>query len=202
MSSLWFVVLAALGLIMAVSLLVLIPEALVSLFRYELWRVRDELFDAIHAGAFSDTEQPLKLLRRVEMTIEVFSELTFLKLVAVAVISRNEPPDDGHLDLQAMTKRDHSLIMPFLWRWAGITLRRILIASWSGVFVFIALAPALVAYAAIQRLLGRRDKGDGGSVIHDTKVEFHDLVHVEDLPVEVLARPRHGKTRVALSSYL
>jgi hypothetical protein len=203
MSALWFAALITIGAAMIVALFFAIPAATVSILRYRLWAVRDKLFDQIHGGVYADAEQPSRLLRQIEMTIEVFDELTLLNMLLAGLLMREEQPQGPpQFDPQAMSEVDRKRIMPLFWSWGGTMLRRIFFASWSGLIGFVVAAPVALVVVGLRRLRPKRDQDDGGSVVEEAKGEIRKWVSVQDRPVEVLARPNGRKTKVALSSHV
>jgi hypothetical protein len=205
MSALWFAALIAIGAAMIVALFFAIPAAIVSILRYRLWAVRDKLFDQIHSGVYADPEQPRRLLRQIEVTIEVFDELTLLNMFMAGLLMRHaeeQPQAPPQFDPKAMSEVDRKKIMPLFWSWGGTMLRRIFFASWSGLIGFVVAAPVALVLVGFRRLRPKRDQDDSGSVMEEAKGEIRKWVSVQDRPVEVLARPNGRKTKVALSSHV
>lgn len=88
MSAVVFFVLVALAIFVGVCVIKVVPATLVSLLRYRLWRIRDDLFDEIHNGGFMDTREPRLALEELERTIAVAPELTLAKVALAGAIAR------------------------------------------------------------------------------------------------------------------
>lgn len=207
MSLAWFVILTMIGAAMVFALFFVIPGALISILRYELWSVRDQLFDQIHAGVYKDNEQPRRLLRFADITIEVFGDLTLANIGIAALLMRratNLPADQ--FDLEAMAESDREKIRPLFSTLGGTMLKRIFFASWSGLLGLVVLSPVVLVSVGIRRLRPRRKPHVGPSPkepspMEEAKGEIRKRFPVEEIPVDVLARPNGHKTKVVLSSF-
>jgi hypothetical protein len=70
MSALFIINLLALAVLAGISLFVIVPSCALSWRRRRLWRLRDSLISEIRAGAFTDDEEPQRLVVRMEKYIE------------------------------------------------------------------------------------------------------------------------------------
>lgn len=190
MENLTILVLTAVGVAAAVALFVLIPRALMSTFRYDLWRIRDELYDQIHDSAYVDDEQPRRLLAHVESSIEKMADVSLASLLVVALLSRSGVAEGPRFNLQAMGRSDRDRIAPLYYGWGGALARRVFLASWSGILV----AVPLLVILFISAIWRRASSGDGthdGTVIKEIHVEFRELASVrvrEEFPVGAIHR--------------
>jgi len=115
------------GVAAALSLLVVIPWCLRSLFRYRLWRLRDSIVDGVHAGDLP-VDDAARLLSRVDNTIRYAREITALNMFLVSAATRgleeHEPPLDERL-------REYE------GKWEDATVRHVIYGSPSGWAVLI-----------------------------------------------------------------
>jgi hypothetical protein len=183
--TLTFLVLAIVGVGMAVILLVVIPRAIVSIYRYELWRIRDELFDQIYADEYHNEHQAELFLGQVEASIRVFPQLSLFNLVVLAALTHGMKPPVEPFDLSKMDASDREKIMPFVWRYGGASLKRIFWGSWSGLIAL----PFLLAFAALLSL-GSLLRGGGAGVLRQFRKLFENRVNDKVLTLDQRQKPR------------
>ncbi len=87
-----------------------VPDSLVSLFRYKLWRIRDELVDAIRDGRVVDSAESGQLVSVIEETIQHAPQWTLLRLLftpGIARVTRDvaKTTQTRQLDLQSYRVR-------------------------------------------------------------------------------------------------
>lgn len=145
----WVIGLTVLGAAVGAAVLILIPTSLVSIFRYQLWRMRDELFDQIQAGLYTEPEQAERLLATIEATIVVLGEMSLWNIALVWLVTRKlTAPARKRFDLNAMPPADRERIKPIHDGLVRVWLSRVFLASWSGLAVLIfGVLPFLVLRA-------------------------------------------------------
>ncbi len=134
------------------------PSTMASLLRYKLWPLRDELSDAITNGEFQDSTQPNKLLRNIEVTIQVADDLRPLNMVVLMLLARRNLTTPEGFDLSKAPEDDRPRLATLSSRFLSMTLRHVLLGSWSGLLLLALLVPVLTV-ASILR--GRSKGGDG-----------------------------------------
>jgi hypothetical protein len=140
---------AAVGLAIAVgawaSVLFFIPNALRSIFRYNLWALRDQVVDDVLDGEVP-RDQAMALVKRIEFTIQNAADLSVLNLWAVHRATRNvrvpEPLAVYHPRLKAYARKWHSLSF----RYAAF-------GSPSGWIAFVFLSAAWLPYKVLSQYL-------------------------------------------------
>jgi hypothetical protein len=163
------------------GLIKIIPSCNLSIFRYRLWRLRDELADEVLDGSFQDAAQPRNLLQFLEGVIELAPELGALKLVAMRWSCRHvripELFDPETLD--ALHPSDRAIIERRLNELQQIAVRHVLFGSPSGwLLTFLAVPTALIVSLGDHILRVLKGQRDGASVIQEARHRVRDDVEV------------------------
>jgi hypothetical protein len=186
-----FAVLVALGLLATACLVVIVPSYWVSTTRYELWRLRDELSDAIRNGEFEDATQPKLLRRRIDTSIGMAGWLSFAYLNLVNWIVGDKVAAGGEVfQMDHVNPADRERIAQLVKRYQSAMLRRILLRSWSGLFLGL---PWVVITS-----LGSIIRRGGGSVLESIKGQARREVDVD----RSIDRMANGPHKGNLSAYL
>lgn len=142
-----------------------IPNSLLSLFRYRLWRMRDGLYDEIRAGKFHGTKQAYVLVEDMECFIERAKELSPLNIALILLSHRRlEVPKGEIIDMSGMDARDKRRLTKHLENFQIAIIKHVFYETPSG---WILTLPALpfIAYAklsaALRRLRNKKRRGNG-----------------------------------------
>src|SRR5664279_2002615 len=128
------------------GLIKIIPSCNLSMFRYRLWRLRDQLADDVRDGAFQETTQPQVLVRFLEGVIELAPEIGALKLGAMRWSCRHvqSPELFAREVLEALDPRDREIMERRLDELRQIAVRHVLFGSPSGWVLTFILVPLAV----------------------------------------------------------
>jgi hypothetical protein len=87
-----------------VCLFKLIPDSLMAMFRFRLWRQRDELAVEVHSGAFSEAEPAKQIMRDIEGFIGLAPQLSPLHigLMRLSEVGMLES-EHGHIDMRKLS---------------------------------------------------------------------------------------------------
>lgn len=147
----------------------IIPNCLVSLFRYRIWRKRDALYDEIRAGKFHGTKQAYELVRDMEAFIEGARELSPLNIGLLLLAHRRLPIPDEVIDMKSMDARDKRRLGKHLVAFQKEIVKHVFLETPSG-WILTLLASPLIALAllasGVQRM--RNKKGDDNGDFTDS----------------------------------
>jgi hypothetical protein len=130
-----------------------IPSCARSIFRYRLWRLRDDLVDDLRGGTFEDVEQPRRLVREVETAIRAARDLTVFRVVLFTMLARgHEPPEREEVDLSVLSKPDRERLGRYMKTFHWLLTRHVLAGTVSG-WIFTAIVFPLAAIAVTYRSL-------------------------------------------------
>lgn len=139
----------------------LVPRNLRGMFRYRLWRLRDELADDIRSEEFERTDEPRRVLRAVECFIASADVLTPFRvgmILALAWPKRRMLEDgDQPLSLRGLSPDDKKRLGAYIKRFNTTVSHQIFVGSPSGWFLAI---PAWLL-AKVLRLIVRIRHQDG-----------------------------------------
>lgn len=135
--------LAALTIAGIIALFVVIPRALRSMYRLELWGLRDRLVDDLIMGRIRTSKPAIATLNLIEHGIAASHEFTALRVVLVVFAARNAPPNPEYLhggvpDVERLRAYKDEL--------TKIRLRWFVMGSVSGWLAPIWVGPAYVLY--------------------------------------------------------
>jgi hypothetical protein len=173
----------------------LVPASAISLCRYRLWRLRDELFDEIRNGKFDDGKQPRRLLLLVETTIQSVEETSALNL-ALFYISARKLPRPELFNFDELSTTDKECFDRHFDRFGQIMVKYVVGGTPSGWMSFVVIGPALLCVALAKRIL--RGNDDSGSLIQDTKSQFQERLETRVDSVVALMNKRNGHPRRSL----
>lgn len=167
------VIAVALAIFAWVCIVKIIPDCARSLFRYRLWRLRDELVDEIRAGTFENDEMPKVLAAVVEGTITVAPEATLARMLMAAWTCRSMQVPEL-FDFESLGRGDRRLLEKRFSEYRQIAVRHILLGAPSGwiltALVGVLVVPVAALFALMMTLSGRRhDKHDGSSWFQDLR---------------------------------
>lgn len=134
------------------ALCVAAPRALRSMYRYKLWQMRDDLWDAIQAGRFADTQAPLRLLEGIERAIASSEKMTLLTLFLVPTLPPSDRPTwDEEVARARSMLDDESFEMFQTVRFAlrNLTCRHLFLGSFIGWVFALPLAAVTIGAVAV-----------------------------------------------------
>jgi hypothetical protein len=143
-----------------------IPTCASSLFRYRLWRLRDQLVDDIRNEEFRDNAQPMELVCMIEAVIAGAQDLTAFKAWAAHATSRGLAIPDS-LRLPHAHPRDKDRLEKVLNELYAAMLSKALLGTPSGWLFSIVLVPVAIVVTLTSRLF-TRDPHEG-SLFEDAK---------------------------------
>jgi hypothetical protein len=190
MNALLTVSVVAIALFAWASVVRIVPFCAVSLFRYRLWRIRDQLVDEVRHGKFDDIEQPKILVSLVEATIAGAKDLTALNMLLLRLAAPRDVSPPHPLNLDDLNPSDRELVEGHLHRLLREMAIHTLGGTPSGWICSIVLLPLAVVVTVVTRLRG---KGDGGSVIQATKL--HVLEEVDPAALALMSRRNDRRGR-------
>jgi hypothetical protein len=155
----------------------IIPSCNVSMYRYRLWRLRDQVADDVREGVFQDATQPQRLVRFIEGIIVLAPELGAVKLAIMRWSCRHVPDAKYPFDLQALRPQDRKIMEARLNELGTLTARRILFGSPSGWCLTLVLTPLALISSLVAHLLS--GAVDGGSVIEEARHRVRDEIEVD-----------------------
>jgi hypothetical protein len=196
MNALLTVSVVAIALFAWASVVRIVPFCAVSVFRYRLWRLRDQLVDEIRHGKFDDIEQPKVLVSLIEATIAGAKDLTALNLLLVRLAAPRGVSPPQLLNLDDLNPRDRELVEGHLHGLLRAMAIHTLRGTPSGWICSIVLLPLAVVITLVARLRG---KGDGGSVIQATKLHVRE--EVDPAAVALMSR-RNDRSRRSLYQHV
>jgi hypothetical protein len=142
----------------------IIPNCLVSLFRYRLWRKRDALYDEVRTGKFHGTKQAYELVRDMEAFIEGAAELSPVNIGLLWATHRHMPTPDEVIDMKSMDARDRRRLTKHLIAFQKDIAKHVFLETPSG-WILTLLASPLIGLAllasAFQRMRNKRDDDNG-----------------------------------------
>src|SRR4051794_24687215 len=101
----------AVALFVWICLFKVIPSALLSMFRYRLWRQRDELAAEIRAGEFEHRKQAEGVLARIECFIKLAAELSPLHIWLMrGSMVGVDVQEQERLDFSALAVDEHKVL--------------------------------------------------------------------------------------------
>lgn len=171
----WLVVLA---LATIVVVFYIFPAGGTSLLRYRLWPLRDEMVDAIRNDEFKDNDQPKRLLRIVEATIDTADDLRPLHMIVLMILLRKRPSAgaDWAFDLAQAHTADTARLQGMHRRYISSVIRHLLYGSPSAlIFAFVALP----TFAVVALLKGRSSGPRDGDVMEKVKEALRNEISVE-----------------------
>lgn len=141
------------------GLFLLVPRWLTSMFRYDLWRLRDDLVDALRDGRLSRSEAAVGVLHSMETAIRHARHFTFanvLGLQGIAALSGVAPtsstPSYAELD-----QDERQLLHSFERRLVDALVRHVKLGSPSG-WLAMAFRPVALSAFHVGRLVGTRGR--------------------------------------------
>lgn len=152
------------------SLFWLVPSNLCAMFRYRLWRIRDELAEEIRSGSFDHDEEPERVVEAIECFIESAKDLTPMRIALMVAFAR--PPASvrrggaAPLSLKGLSDADKQLLGRYIRSFNGIVTGQVFFGSPSGWLMSLIIFPLICALRFVDRTL----KGTKASpVAYDVK---------------------------------
>lgn len=161
-------ILAVAGAIAAwASIVWLIPAQLRSMFRYRVWRLRDEFVDAVLDGRLQWGPSVDDLLERMEFTIRAARELTLVRLLSVHFLVR-----DLRLQERKPAHTDEEILLEeYRFRLIQLVAMHVMAGSPSGWIGSVLLS--LIAPFYLRRRWGHKVRaGAHDLVVHTVEEEF------------------------------
>ena len=195
MSAVLLVVLLAWGLVAWLSIFVVFPSCMQSLFRHRLWRLRDSVVRAIRTQRIVEPEPVHGLIREIECAILAAPEVSPFRITLLRFVSRDVlreakvesfEPDNVH-------PADRVLAQTYLAEFRAAFFRQVLFGSPSGWLVVVILAPLLFPVAVVRAIKS------GVGVVPETKTLTRNELNVSANPEQTLALLRGRHERDSLS---
>lgn len=174
----------------------IIPSCNVSMYRYRLWQLRDQVVDDVREGVFRDATQPQRLVQFIEGIIVLAPELGAVKLAVMRWSCRHVPDAEYPFDLQGLRPQEREIMQARISELGALTARRILFGSPSGWFLMLVLTSLALVSSLVARLLS--GGADGSSVIEEARHRVRDEIEVDR--TLVLLGNRSTPSRSALLS--
>jgi hypothetical protein len=133
-----------------------IPNCLLSMFRYRLWRQRDELAAEIRNGSFDRVEAPEELVELMERFIQFAPEFSAVRVTLGRIIeglSDVPAPREPLLDMSEMVPAEKENLERYLAKFNGSVGDHVLLetpSGWGVVLMGILLLPILIPVALLQ----------------------------------------------------
>lgn len=126
-----------------------IPLASRSLYRYELWRLRDELVDAVRAERVPDKHDAvLYTLRSIEAGIRISHWMTLLRVATLLSAMQRHGVLEPAPSLSALTSAESAYLVDLQHRLNELTVRHLLTSSASGWLAWLLIvAPSAIGRA-------------------------------------------------------
>lgn len=125
-----------------------IPRDLRSLYRYKMWKLRDDVFDDIASGRLSDNQVSNELLVGIEMAVQAAPWMTLLNWLSFPKV----PDDESHRRIEflvlaknAMSSDERELFEKRQKEFHKIFVRHLVCGSLSGWFVIAITIPVFFA---------------------------------------------------------
>lgn len=157
-----------------VCLFKIIPDCLLSMFRYRLWRQRDELADEIREGAFDHDEAAREILHRIECYIRLAPQLSplhiglmRLSLIGVEIKDKSWIPD-----LSALSEAEQKVLLGRLEQLAETIGNHVLLETptgWATILFGLILLPFALIYERI-----RDGHGEFGKLVAEARQRASD----------------------------
>jgi hypothetical protein len=147
------------------------------MYRYRLWRLRDQVADDVREGVFQDATQPQRLVQFIEGIIVLAPELGAVKLAVMRWSCRHVPDAEYPFDLQGLQPQDREIMQARINELGALTARRILFGSPSGWFLMLVLTPLALISSLVAHLLS--GAVDGSSVIEEARHRVRDEIEVD-----------------------
>lgn len=130
-----------------VGVVLLVPRNLRSIFRYRLWRLRDEVVDDVLAGRMPHSPLIRSFIGGVEGIIEHASHVTLLRALCIPVSPALVRKHRGFVftHFRELSKDERAKYKSYEKSMRSIVMRRLLLGSVSGWAFLVAIFP--VAYA-------------------------------------------------------
>lgn len=142
----------------------IIPTCLLSIFRYRLWRLRDEIVDEIRHGKYHGTKQPRALARDIECFIEGAPDISPLNIGLLFLSSWGvHPPADDLFDFSDADRRDQRRLSKHVNEFQRTLTRHVFLHTPSGWLLIAPALPFMGLYKLkdILRRLRHKSRGDG-----------------------------------------
>lgn len=156
MDALLTIAVIAVALFVWVCLFKVIPSALLSMFRYRLWRQRDALAEEIRTGKFEHRKQAEGVLERIECFIRLAGELSPLHiwLMRVSMAGVNVP-EPKRLDFSPLAPSERELLEKHLAKLSDALTDHVLFETPSGWMTVIVGVPVGLFVIAVRRIFDR-----------------------------------------------
>jgi hypothetical protein len=144
------------------SIFVLVPSCAHSIFRHQLWRLRDSAYDDVVRGALTDPTPFRGFIRELEFAIDVADEITPLRLGLMGLTSRRLREDEQieveFFDPAKVHPDDRRAAHFYYWQFHTIFFKQLVFGSPTGwllmVLLVLATVPIALYRAARQRVFG------------------------------------------------
>jgi hypothetical protein len=153
MNAVWFLAIVLVSISAWVSVFWVVPWCRRSVVRYQLWQLRDGLFDAIRGQHFENSEQPRRLLRDIEMSIQSADRITPLNFwLAQRFVKHLDIKLDEPFELRATSIFDQKKLAPWYDGYKAAMARLLMTGSPSGWLLLLFFFPkAIVLTTRVMR---------------------------------------------------
>jgi hypothetical protein len=133
-----------------------IPNCLLSMFRYRLWRQRDELAADIRNGSFERTEAPEELVELMERFIQFAPEFSAARVTLGRIVeglSDVPAPREPLLDMTEMLPEEQEMLGRYMTKFNDSVGDHVLLetpSGWGVVLIGVLLLPILIPIALHQ----------------------------------------------------
>lgn len=193
MSAVWTGVIVLWAVAAWFALTKVIPSCSVSLFRYRLWRIRDDLVDAIGQGAFTDDAAPKKLVADIEVFIRAAPDVNIITAGLHRWIGwgMDLSPDGDPFDFERAPKADRALLQKYADRFQGAFAKQVLLGRPSGWLLLVVFAPSIAGIVLVSQI---KNRSGYGSFVRETKSHMRDEIHIEPALELLRERSPDGRT--------
>lgn len=155
-----------------VCLFKLIPDSLMAMFRFRLWRERDELAVEVHRGVFTDSEPAEQIMRDIEGFIELAPQLSPLHigLMRVSEVGIAELETD-HIRLGDLVPEERERLETRMRRVSQLVADHVLLETPSGWLTLLLGVPVAVLVILFRRL---NHKGYAGTLVGGLRRRFSE----------------------------
>ena len=174
MNALLTVGILALAFLGWVSLFKLVPACSMSLMRYRLWRLRDQLVDEIRQESYDNATAAEILVSRTEAFIEHAPKVSLLNLTLMRLAHRGSPEliDRLTLSMKDLNTDDHARVKAHVDEFENAMLARSMFGTPSGWISILVLVPVSIVIAIALAFRGRPDGGSLTQIAKDQVKAF------------------------------
>jgi len=149
-----------------------IPDSLMAMFRFRLWKQRDDLAAELRESRFSEQAPAEKVIELVEAHIVLAAQLSPMHIALMRISELGMPePTDGYIDLGALPSDERALLERRLERINQLVADHVLLetpSGWLTVVFGIPLAAVVVVFKRLKR------NGYGGTLIGGLRRRLSD----------------------------